>query len=397
MINIKNKLNSNLEAVRIYQLIHNAGGEIRFIGGCVRDYIVSRAVSDIDLATNLSPEEVQSILNEHKIKYYLIGKEFGTVTAVINGKPIEITTLRKDLACDGRYAKIAFTKNWQEDAQRRDFTVNALSADLEGNIYDYFDGIKDLSDKRIRFIGNAEERIKEDYLRILRFFRFSAYFSDKVDEDGLTASIKHASNLKKISASRIKSELDKIFTSPNASSIIKIMTPVLNYIIPYNIIAINQLDRLDILAKKFNCEVNPILYFAILLLNCEDSKLIEEKLAFTNNEKQKLKLLMQNKVTNWEYKALKQYWQKYKKSFKDVMLLNMVIYQPDLENNLLTSSLEKLFLHSIQILPINGNDLIKLGINPGKSIGKLLTIADQIWYDKEFNITKDQLLEKILL
>lgn len=397
MINIKDKLSSHIKAIKIYQLIHLSGGEIRFVGGCVRDSIIGRDVSDIDLATNLRPEEIQAILDKHKIKYYSIGKEFGTITAIVDNQTIEITSLRKDVLCDGRYAKVAFTTSWKEDAQRRDFTVNGLSADLDGNVYDYFNGIQDLIDKKIRFIGKAEERITEDYLRILRFFRFSAYFSNNIDEDGLAASIKHASNLKIISANRIKSELDKIFSSKNALSIIKAMTPVLNHLIPYKQLAIDQLYKLDFLSKKFNYKIDPVLYFAVLLLNCENSKLIIEKLVFTNHEKQKLNILMQSYVTDWEYPSLKQYWQKYKKLFKEVMLLNMVIYQADLENYLLTSNLEKLFLQSIKILPINGNDLLKLGVKPGESIGRLLNIADQIWYDQEFNITKDQLLKKIFL
>ena len=394
MINIKEKLHNQKQAISLCNLILKSGGEVRFIGGCIRDMLLNKAFSDIDLATNLTPEEVQNILEHNKIKYYTIGKEFGTITAIANKQSIEITTLRKDTNCDGRYAKVEFTDSWIEDAQRRDFTINALSADIEGNIYDYFNGLEDLKNSKVRFIGIADDRIKEDYLRILRFFRFSSYFADKIDEDGLKASIKYANHLKNISSERIKSELSKIFNSSNWLYIIKAMDPVLKNIFPYKAGTIESIEKLTSSSLMIT-DNHEIIIYAIILYNCPNSKELIKTYVFTKQEKALLEKLLKSQIKDWGYNSLKKYWCEYKKLFKEVMMFNLIIQNIDLNNSLLTSNLEKLFSYPIEILPITGNDL--LGIEAGKEIGKALKLADQIWYDQEFNISKEQLLKKILL
>jgi poly(A) polymerase len=395
MINIKEKIHNQKQAISLCNLILKSGGEVRFIGGCVRDMLLNKAFSDIDLATNLTPEEVQNILEHNKIKYYTIGKEFGTITAIANKQSIEITTLRKDTNCDGRYAKVEFTDSWIEDAQRRDFTINALSADINGNIYDYFNGLEDLKSKKVRFIGIADDRIQEDYLRILRFFRFSSYFTDKIDEDGLKASIKHSNHLKNISSERIKSELSKIFNSSNWLYIIKAMDPVLKNIFPYKERTIESIEKLTSSSLMINNN-HEIIIYAIILYNCPNSKELIKNYAFTKQEKAIIEKLLKSQIKDWS-NSLKQYWCEYKNLFKEVAIFNLIIQNIDLNNSLLTSNLEKLFSHPIEMLPITGNDLLDLGIKNGKEIGKTLKLADQIWYDQEFNISKEQLLKKILL
>ena len=375
-------------------MILHAGGQVRFIGGCVRDILLDRSVTDIDLATNLLPDAVQAILEKHHIHYFTIGKEFGTITAIVNSEQIEITTLRQDLNCDGRYAQVKFTDDWHKDAQRRDFTVNALSADIDGKIYDYFDGLNDLKQYKIRFIGNAEERIQEDYLRILRFFRFSAYFARTLDEEGLKAASKYAEKLKDISSTRIRSELNKIFTAEHGLAIIKLMDKqqILSQIIAYDSLAIEHLDRFYNLAKQFNYTMfinTGLIVFAILL---RGSEMVD--LSFTKQEQKILYQLVTSKITQWDYKSLKQYYCAYKQLFKEVILINLAEQQKI--DYLLTSNLEKLFSLSIQALPIKGGDLLQLGVAPGRDLGKLLIVADQIWYDQEFKIAKAELLKKIL-
>ena len=149
---------------------------LRFVGGAVRDSLLGREVKDVDAATTLLPEAVMALLEKAKIAAIPTGIDHGTVTAVIDGKHFEITTLRKDLACDGRHADVAFTDNWRDDAQRRDFTMNAMYLSPEGELFDYFDGETDARAGKVRFIGDAGARIAEDYLRILRFFRFFAHY-----------------------------------------------------------------------------------------------------------------------------------------------------------------------------------------------------------------------------
>ena len=151
--------------------------EIRYVGGCVRKILNSEKVDDIDFAVNLKPSECIKALQANNIKYYETGIEHGTVIAIIGNNKFEITSLRKDISTDGRHAKVEFTNDWLEDASRRDFTINSIYGDIQGNLYDPFDGKKDLKNGKIEFIGNAEQRIKEDYLRILRYIRFFINYS----------------------------------------------------------------------------------------------------------------------------------------------------------------------------------------------------------------------------
>ena len=153
--------------------------EIRFVGGCIRKILSNEKVDDIDLATNLEPNEVLKVLKNNKINFYETGIEHGTITAVIDDKKFEITSLREDISTDGRHAEVKFSKDWKKDASRRDFTINSIYSDREGNIFDPFNGKKDLEEGSINFIGDGEKRIKEDYLRILRYLRFFSIYSKK--------------------------------------------------------------------------------------------------------------------------------------------------------------------------------------------------------------------------
>ena len=184
--NIKKK--TNVE--KIFKAISSisSNSEIRYVGGCVRKIINKEEVDDIDLATNISPGDVCEVLKKNNIKYYESGIEHGTITAKINNIKFEITSLRKDIETDGRHAKVEFSDNWKEDASRRDFTINSIYADLEGNLFDPFDGKKDLENGKVNFIGDVETRIKEDYLRILRYIRFFINYS-KTKHDPKTLKI----------------------------------------------------------------------------------------------------------------------------------------------------------------------------------------------------------------
>lgn len=200
-------------------------GETRFVGGCVRDTLLGLDVSDIDLATRLAPGEVMRRLEEARIKAVPTGLAHGTVTAVIAGRPVEVTTLRRDVATDGRRATIAYTEDWREDAARRDFTINALFADpANGAIFDYFDGLADLEARRVRFIGDPLTRIAEDHLRILRFFRFHARFGrGDPDPAGLDACATRANDLMALSRERIADELLKLLALPDPAPSVALM------------------------------------------------------------------------------------------------------------------------------------------------------------------------------
>jgi poly(A) polymerase len=210
---------------RLLAALDAKGGATRFVGGCVRDALLGLEQSDVDLATRLTPDEVMKRLEAAHIKAVPTGIAHGTITAVASGTPVEVTTLRRDVSTDGRRATVAFTDDWTEDAARRDFTINALSADpLTGEVFDYFGGLADLADRSVRFIGDPLQRIAEDHLRILRFFRFHARFgAGEPDPEGLAACAARANDLMALSRERIADELLKLLALPNPTATVRLM------------------------------------------------------------------------------------------------------------------------------------------------------------------------------
>ncbi len=213
------------ELVQLLDVLGAGDGETRFVGGCVRDSLLRLPVNDVDLATRLRPEEVLERLKAARIKAVPTGIAHGTVTAVIAGKPVEVTTLRRDVSTDGRRATIAYTDDWREDASRRDFTINALSAEAgDGLVHDYFEGLADLGARRVRFIGDPLTRIAEDHLRILRFFRFHARFGRGApDSAALEACTARANDLMALSRERIADELLKLLALPEPVAAVRLM------------------------------------------------------------------------------------------------------------------------------------------------------------------------------
>ena len=221
------KVMAALEAVR--------PGGARFVGGCVRNTLMDRPVDDIDIATQLKPEETLAALEAHKIRAIPTGIEHGTVTAGFEGEPFEITSLRRDVETDGRRAVVAFTDDWTEDAQRRDFRMNALYAAPNGELFDPVGGgYDDALAGRVIFIGDADARLREDYLRILRFFRFNAWYGAGVDADGLAACARQKQGLEKIARERIWKELKKLLSAPAPRPAVQAMAEsgVLDEILP---------------------------------------------------------------------------------------------------------------------------------------------------------------------
>jgi len=210
---------------RVLRALGADEGLTRYVGGAVRDDLLGLPVSDVDLATRLRPEDVLQRLQKARIKAVPTGIDHGTITAVSDGRPVEITSLRRDVSTDGRRATVAFTDDWQEDAARRDFTINALSADPgTGEIFDYFGGLDDLQHHHIRFIGDPLQRIAEDHLRILRFFRFHARFGLGVpDKEALDACTVRANDLMALSRERIADELLKLLGMPSPAPTVGIM------------------------------------------------------------------------------------------------------------------------------------------------------------------------------
>ena len=193
-------LTTNKNVLHLFNIVETHGGVLRFVGGAVRDAIAGLKGFDLDLATDLSPDELVEICEENGIKTIPIGIKFGTLGVVIDNQVLEVTSLRKDVKTDGRHAEVIFTSDWEEDASRRDLTINAVYADEKGNVFDYYNGVDDLEKGIVRFIGNANQRIKEDYLRILRFFRFYSIFSKApIDKKALHACRDNKEGLRQLS------------------------------------------------------------------------------------------------------------------------------------------------------------------------------------------------------
>ena len=266
---------------RLLKALAGDQGLTRYVGGAVRDELLGLPVNDIDLATRLRPEDVVERLEAAGIKAVPTGIEHGTVTAVSDGQPVEVTSLRRDVSTDGRRATVAFTDDWQEDAARRDFTINALSANPQtGEIFDYFGGLDDLRARRVRFIGEPLARIAEDHLRILRFFRFHARFgSGEPDATALDACAARANDLMALSRERIADEVLKLLGLPDPAPTVRIMfdreilKPVLPEIVPA---ALGSLERLIAAERASQIESDAVRRFSSLL---PPEPLLAEKIA----------------------------------------------------------------------------------------------------------------------
>ncbi|ABV74392.1 Poly(A) polymerase [Rickettsia akari str. Hartford] len=363
----------------------NKKGQARLIGGCVRDALLEKSSYDIDIATNLIPDEVTNILLKANIKTIQTGLKFGTITAILNNEQFEITTLRKDIECNGRHAKVVFTDDFAEDAARRDFTINALSyCPFKNEIYDYFEGFKDLRQEKVVFIGEALDRIKEDYLRILRFFRFSSYYTNQLDDGIFKACKALKDGLKTLSRERIKSEMDKIIVSKRAEQILKAMFEIgiLELIFSIQNYEIKFFEQ----SKALELATN----YALLLYNLKNinSKLLLDW-KFTKQEVIQI-LSIINFLNNAECDIKKIWFEK--KNYKEYLLAASIIGK-------LNHSQVKEFIHKYDPLlrpkfQVNGNDLLNMNIEK-KEIGAKLEYLKNFWIDQDFKPSKSELLEKL--
>ena len=260
---------------QIFNAIENYSekGEIRYVGGCVRKILQKQKVNDIDLATNLIPEEVIEVLKKNKIKYYETGLKHGTVTALINNYKFEITSLRKDVKTDGRHADVVFTNDWKEDASRRDFSINSIYSDLRGNLFDPFNGKKDLENGIVNFIGNPEKRIREDYLRILRYIRFFLNYSKLKHDENVIKIIKmNLDGFSKISSDRLLDEFKKLLISDGFLNLAndEFCYEIINLIFPQfkNISFIKSLNKY---AKENIKNVDFIFLISLMIIDGSDN------------------------------------------------------------------------------------------------------------------------------
>jgi poly(A) polymerase len=358
-------------------LCHTLGsyeGLVRLVGGAVRDGLAGQPVTDIDLATALSPAEVIARLEAAKIKVIPTGLAHGTVTAVLSSGPIEITTLRRDVATDGRHATVAFTDDWQEDAARRDFTINALSADpFSGVVFDYFGGADDLAAGRVAFIGDPLKRIAEDHLRIMRFFRFYArYGRGEPDGAAIAACAQRANDMMALSRERIADELLKILTLPDPGDVIALMIGrgIFKPVLP-EISDAMPLVRLVTREAEADIAGDPLRRLASLL--CADPATAEEiaaRLKFSNAKRKRLACAAARLPEDGADPKALAYWVGHEGAI-DRLLLG------DGDARVLADWTAPSF-------PITGGAIVARGVKAGPDVARILKAVERQWVNEGF-------------
>ena len=388
------------EIEKIFNAINtfSENSEIRYVGGCIRKIINKEEVDDIDLAVNLNPVEVCSALKKKNIKFYESGIEHGTITALINNNKFEITSLRKDVDTDGRHAKVLFSKVWHEDALRRDFSINSIYADKEGNLFDPFNGKKDLVNGKILFIGDAEKRIKEDYLRILRYIRFFLNYSKQEHNPQVIKIIKRNVNgLSRISSERLLDEFKKLVQSEGFLKLVKdnICLEIITLIFP-QLKNINIFKNLNTFTKKNIFKVDFIFLLSVMIIDGTDnvnyfiykfniSKKDQKRLLFLNDfYLQKITTVNLNKILYFNGRE----------AVMDIIYFK-IFKSKKVDNNLLT--MIKIFEEKeIPIMPVGAIMLMKkYNIPEGKKLGNKLKKIEELWVNNNFEINEKE-VQKII-
>ncbi len=389
---------------RILVLLNRDGAEARIVGGAVRNALMGLPVADMDIATTLKPEEVMERARQEGIKVVPTGLAHGTVTLVLDGVPFEVTTLRRDVATDGRHAEVLFTDDWKADAERRDLTINALYADASGEVHDDVGGLADIKSRTIRFIGDATKRIEEDYLRILRFFRFFAHYGNgRPDADGLRACASARAKLHSLSAERVWAELKKLLAADNPGRALLWMrtTGVLSEVLPETEKwGIDSIPGLVATEQALGWMPDPLLRLAAIIPPDE---------ARVTRMVERLRL---SKVEASFFAA----WAKAPEINEDMAgaSLNRLLYtegcdgivarirlklanQREKDQNIdrLRALLDIAQHWQKPDFPVKGADLLALGIPAGPLLGQKLAELESRWVEQDFKPKKEELLALI--
>ncbi len=392
-------------AKRIFDAIntYSENSEVRYVGGCVRKIIKKEIVDDIDLATNLKPSEVCDALKKQDINYYETGIEHGTITAIIDDYKYEITSLRKDVSTDGRHAKVEFSSDWKEDAARRDFSINSIYSDKDGNLFDPYNGKKDLESGKINFIGDSENRIKEDYLRILRYVRFFINYSNQSHDINIIKKIKkNIGGVSKLSSERLLDEFKKltrsnaflkIFKDETSLDLIGIIFPQLKNLENFKKLNSYALDNLS--------KVDFIFLLSLLIIDGTDNTdYFFYKFNISKKDQKRLKSIDSFYKENVNIKNFNE------KNFNKILYYNgkqavfdiinyKLFISPKVEKKLL-KLIESYKDKVVPNLPIDANMLMtKYNIPEGKTLGNKLKLIEEIWVDNKFQIS-DKQIQKII-
>jgi len=373
---------TNTATQTVCTTLTNAGYQVYFVGGCVRNALLNAPVNDIDLSTDAHPETVMRLCRDAGLKVVPTGIEHGTVTVIADGAPHEITTFRRDIETDGRRAVVAFSDNMTDDALRRDFTMNALYADPDGVIIDPLGGISDLKARRIRFIENADQRIREDYLRILRFFRFHAWYGDPaggLDADGLAAIATNLAGLETLSRERVGSEIKKLLSAPDPAPSVAAMraTGVLANILP----ASNDRALAPLIHLENQIAVGPDAMRRLAALGAQQSV--------------KTLRLSRAEMTRFAglYGGIESISQPHELGFRhgfdmarDIIVLRAALFETPLNDTDLKAAKQG----AVAVFPIKPADLMPA--YTGVALGEKLRVLEAKWIKSTFKLTRESLL-----
>ena len=393
----------NLEEVKsIFSVLENQdkGNKLMFVGGCVRKLLKKELVNDIDIATNLSPDELKNILRENNINFIETGITHGTITVVINKIKFEITTLRRDVSTDGRHANVEFISDWEEDAKRRDFTINAIYSDLKGEIFDPLGGLKDLENNIVKFIGDPNERIREDYLRILRYFRFYTQYNNHQHDIKIVQAIKKGLNgIRKISKERILDEFSKILNLKNFYELFdnEFSCSVILTIFPQ----LKHYDRFRAIQNIPNKIINrlnvPLILSILLIDNSDNCEFFLFKFKFSNRDKKKILFLL-NKFKKINVKELLDEKKLVKLAYLGNVaeIIDLLVFLTFVSKEIDVNTAEKRisFLDKLRlpVFPITADYLkLKYNFSESKELGFALKKLEQSWIDNDFIIDKNDI------
>lgn len=377
-----NSTSALLSKVRpIADLFVGTKHSVRVVGGAVRDLVMGVEPKDHDLATPALPQEVVALAKAAGLSVIETGLQHGTVTVVADGVPFEITTLRIDKDHDGRWATVEFTDDWKLDAARRDFTMNAMSLDMNGEIHDYFGGRKDIAMRVVRFVGDPIARIKEDYLRILRYFRFLGRMGGPIDDETAAAIEQNSHGLTTISGERIWMEMSKIFSGPDAPRVIDDMLHMFPALFAH--CGVNSTTTRSDVARYTK---NPVTVLASLIAGKTPAEVVNARWKLSADEFKLLQWLtatfrhsvpaphlseMKAHATGKPGKA----WAWELAAMYNALRLMVEIDEWD-----------------VPVFPVKGQDLLDLGMKPGKVVGDTLAMMKQAWTDSDYSLNKASLL-----
>jgi poly(A) polymerase len=403
----------NAEATQAVMAALSAeGAQPRFVGGCVRDALAHRAVTDIDIATPDPPERVIELLSRAGLRWVPTGIAHGTVTAIARDKPFEITTLRRDVETDGRHAKVQFTDDWIADASRRDFTINALSCRADRQVYDPFGGIADLAEGRIVFVGDPMKRIDEDVLRLLRYFRFFAHFGlPPADIPALNACRAQAQRLSELSGERIAAEMLKLLaaTDPLPALVLMQGAGVLAALLP-DAADLGRVRALTFLesrgVRRPSIEVDPLRRLAALLKpDARHAADLAVRLRLSNAQTERLVALAAPEIVPDRLMDSPQQrrllYRLGAERFRDLALLAWAHvradegYAPAGDNGRWMAMLDLADSWTIPDFPLRGEDVVALGVPPGPEVGRRLAAARGWWEEQDFRPGRAELLERL--